>query len=162
MTDDRDALRPGETVLDALPATGAGLVFIGRIRTPFTQRGQCPRQGDPEAGPECRLELDPDFAPALDGTDAYARIEVLYWLHAARRDLLTQSPKGRGALRGTFSLRSPVRPNPIGTSVVRLLRREGAVLVVRGLDCLDGTPLLDIKPFRCDFAVQAAAKPAEE
>lgn len=158
MTEDRDALRPGERLLDVLPTPDVGLVFIGRIRTPFAQRGQCPRQGDPEAGPECRLELDPGFAPALDGIESYARIEVLYWLHEARRDLLTQSPKGREALRGTFSLRSPVRPNPIGTSVVRLLRREGAVLIVRGLDCLDGTPLLDIKPWRCDYTVQAAPK----
>lgn len=155
-----DALRPGETRLETLPEPDAGLFFIGVIRTPFAMRDDCPRQGDTEVGPECRIEVHPAFAPGLDGLEAYPRIEVLYWLHRARRDLLTQSPKGRDAVRGTFSLRSPLRPNPIGTSVVRFLRREGAVLIVRGLDCLDGTPLVDLKPMRCDYTVQAAPKGA--
>ena len=74
---------------------------------------------------------------------------MLYWLHRSRRDLVLQSPAHADRPRGTFALRSPVRPNPIGLARVRLLRREGATLVVRGLDCLDGTPLLDIKPDRC-------------
>jgi tRNA-Thr(GGU) m(6)t(6)A37 methyltransferase TsaA len=153
-----DAQRPGETRLEALPASEASLVFVGVIRTPFVGRQDCPRQGDPDAGPECRIELDPLFEPALDGLEAYPRIEVLYWLHKARRDLLTQSPRGKHAIRGSFSLRSPLRPNPIGTSAVRLLRREGPVLIVRGLDCLDGTPLLDLKPLRCEYTVQALPK----
>jgi tRNA (Thr-GGU) A37 N-methylase len=62
-----------------------------------------------------------------------------------------QSPANDGTVRGTFSLRSPVRPNPIGTSIVRLVKVEGTALYVRGLDCLDGTPLLDIKPDRTLF-----------
>ncbi|CUH75678.1 tRNA (N6-threonylcarbamoyladenosine(37)-N6)-methyltransferase TrmO [Tropicibacter naphthalenivorans] len=152
-----DALRPGETALDLPAPNDARLRFIGRLRTPFAGREECPRQGSDD-GPECRVELSPEFAPGLDGIEAFSRVELLYWLHEARRDLLTQSPKGDGAVRGTFSLRSPLRPNPIGTSVVRLIRREGAVLVVRGLDCLDGTPLVDIKPVRCEFTVQAAGK----
>ncbi|WP_425099288.1 tRNA (N6-threonylcarbamoyladenosine(37)-N6)-methyltransferase TrmO [Tropicibacter sp. S64] len=138
--------------------TDVGLTFIGTIHTPFTARGMCPRQGDVEDGPECRIVLLPELEPALDGIERFERIEVLYWLHLARRDLLTQSPKGDGAARGTFSLRSPLRPNPIGTSSVRLLRRDGATLLVRGLDCLDGTPLVDLKPDRCSYAVQARAK----
>lgn len=155
-----DAIRPGETRLEALPEADRGVFFIGTIRTPFETRDDCPRQGNMEHGPECLITLHPEFAPALEGLEDYPRIEVLYWLHEARRDLLTQSPKGRGAVRGTFSLRSPLRPNPIGTSVVRLLRREGRVLHVRGLDCLDGTPLLDLKPMRCDYSVQAPPKGA--
>ncbi len=154
-----DAPRPGETRIDLPPANDAALRFVGVIRTPFAERAQCPRQGDPEAGPVCELHLDPVYLPALTGIDAFARLEVVYWLHAARRDLLTQSPRGDGALRGTFSLRSPLRPNPIGLSDVTLLRREGPVLQVRGLDCLDGTPLLDLKPLRCGYAVQAPPKP---
>jgi len=80
---------------------------------------------------------------------------VLYWLHEARRDLVRQSPRRDGTSLGTFSLRSPLRPNPIGSSIVRLVRRAGAVLEVRGLDCLDGTPLLDLKPDRCPHAGEA-------
>ncbi|ANT59624.1 tRNA-Thr(GGU) m(6)t(6)A37 methyltransferase TsaA [Salipiger sp. CCB-MM3] len=143
-----DDIRPGETAIDQPPAQDAQLRFIGRIRTPFASRADCPRQGDPD-GPECRIELDPEWAPALDGVERAERLQVLYWLDRARRDLLTQSPRGSDGTRGTFSLRSPVRPNPIGISSVKLLRREGTVLVVRGLDCVDGTPLLDIKPDRC-------------
>ncbi|MGP6088228.1 tRNA (N6-threonylcarbamoyladenosine(37)-N6)-methyltransferase TrmO [Antarctobacter jejuensis] len=155
----RDQIRPFETQADLPPATDAGLRFIGRIETPFIVRADCPRQGDPENGPDCRLILDPIYAPALAGLDQFEFIEALYWLHESRRDLLTQSPKADGQTRGTFSLRSPLRPNPIGTSIVRLIAVDGATLTVRGLDCLTGTPLLDIKPYRCSYAVQARAKP---
>ncbi len=76
---------------------------------------------------------------------------MLYWLDRSRRDLVRQSPADDGIARGTFSLRSPVRPNPIGTAIAVLVRVEPSALVVRGLDCLDGTPLLDIKPDRALF-----------
>ena len=76
---------------------------------------------------------------------------MLYWLHQSRRDFVLQSPKNNGNTRGTFSLRSPVRPNPIGTSIVKLVGVEGNVVLVRGLDCLDETPLIDFKPDRCEF-----------
>lgn len=145
-------LRPGETTAPELPAPEAALIFIGRIRTPWTQRADCPRQGSPD-GPACAIEIFEPWASggALDGIEAFARLEVLYWLHHARRDLLRQAPGMDGRARGTFALRSPQRPNPIGTSIVALLGREGAVLRVRGLDCLDGTPLLDLKPHRDGF-----------
>lgn len=155
----RDQIRPGETHAQLPPAIDAGLRFIGTIQTPFKVRAECPRQGDPEAGPDCTITLDAVYEPALAGLDRFEFIEVLYWLHQARRDLLTQSPKADGQTRGTFSLRSPLRPNPIGTSVVRLIGCQGKSLTVRGLDCLTGTPLLDIKPYRCSYAVQARAKP---
>ncbi|AUC54297.1 tRNA (N6-threonylcarbamoyladenosine(37)-N6)-methyltransferase TrmO [Sagittula sp. P11] len=144
-----DAQRPGELRVDLPPAEDAGLRFIGVLRTPFTDRSLCPHQGDMEAGPECFVDLHAPYVPALDGIEAQDHLQLLYWLHEARRDLLTQQRRGEGAPRGTFTLRSPLRPNPLGVSSVRLLRREGARLVVRGLDCLDGTPLLDIKPIRC-------------
>jgi tRNA-Thr(GGU) m(6)t(6)A37 methyltransferase TsaA len=155
-----DTTRPGEVTLDPPPPSDAALRFIGRIRTPFATRADCPRQGRQD-GPECRLELDPAWAPALEGIEAYEAIEVLYWLDRARRDLLVQNPKSDGRLFGTFALRSPARPNPIGTAIVRLVRREGPVLVVRGLDCIDGTPLLDIKPDRATFIPKAPPKPAD-
>ncbi len=108
-------------------------------------------------GPECRLVLETPWDAALDRIEAFPTLEILYWLHRSRRDLIRQAPAHADGPRGTFALRSPVRPNPIGTAMVRLVRREGPVLVVRGLDCLDGTPLLDIKPDRC-----AHSKPPEE
>ncbi|MHA6346101.1 tRNA (N6-threonylcarbamoyladenosine(37)-N6)-methyltransferase TrmO [Roseivivax sp. CAU 1761] len=160
MDGDSDAIRAGETSISLPDPKDATLRFIGRIRTPFASRAECPRQGR-EDGPECRLELDPAWGAALDGVEAFERLDVLYWLDRARRDLVTQSPRSDGSTRGTFALRSPVRPNPIGLARVRLVRREGCALVVRGLDCIDGTPLLDIKPEACAFTPQAPAKAAD-
>lgn len=155
-----DELREGEVAVDLPPASDAALRFIGAIRTPFATRDQCPRQGDPENGPICRIEVDPLWADALDGLEKFEVIEVFYWLDKSRRDLVRQSPKSDGRTTGTFSLRSPVRPNPIGLSRVQFVRRESNMLEVRGLDCLDGTPLIDLKPDRCGFTVQAPPKGA--
>lgn len=144
-------IRPGEVAVELPPAMDAGLYFIGRIRTPWQRRADCPRRGAPD-GPVCRLEIDPRWAQALEGVADCPRLQVLYWMHEARRDLMLQSPRHDGTTRGTFSLRSPVRPNPIASSVVDLVGVEGLAVLVRGLDCLDGTPLLDLKPDRCGFA----------
>ncbi|WP_375465843.1 tRNA (N6-threonylcarbamoyladenosine(37)-N6)-methyltransferase TrmO [uncultured Methylobacterium sp.] len=153
-------IRAGEVAVDPPAATDAGLVYIGRIRTPWTDRLACPRQGRAD-GPACRIELFEPWVAALDGLSAYPRIEVLYWLDAARRDLVRQSPANDGLTRGTFALRSPVRPNPIGTSIAHLVSIAGAVLTVRGLDCLDGTPLLDLKPDRTLFTPIAKPQPGD-
>ena len=156
----RNELRPGEVAVTAPPPTDAGLVFIGRIRTPWTDRMECPRQGRLD-GPTCRIEVFEPWAEALKGVEDFARLELLYWLHRSRRDLVLQSPRDDGVTRGTFALRSPVRPNPIGTSLVDLVRIEGLTLHVRGLDCLDGTPLIDIKPDRCLFTPLAPPTPSD-
>ena len=143
-------IRAGEVAVDAPPASDAGLVFIGRIRTPWTSRLETPRQGRPD-GPLCRIELFEPWTAALQGLENYQRIEVLYWLDRSRRDLVLQSPANDASVRGTFALRSPARPNPIGTAIAVLDRIEGATVFVRGLDCLDATPLLDLKPDRTLF-----------
>ena len=158
MSPEDDGIREKEVRIDLAPADDARLRFIGRIRTPWTRREACPRQGDPD-GPDCRVELDPEWLPALKGLEDYDRVELLYWLDRARRDLVLQNPGRDGRTFGTFALRSPVRPNPIGTALVRLVGIEGNTLTVRGLDCLDGTPLLDIKPSRCAFSPKAPPKP---
>ncbi len=142
-----DGLRDGEVAAAVEARCDASLRFIGTIETPWTARNACPRQGDAEAGPVCRLVLEPAWEPALEGIDEYPRLQVLYWMHEARRDLVRLAPRG-GRVRGPFALRAPTRPNPIASSVVTLLRREGCVLEVRGLDCVNGTPLLDLKPWR--------------
>ncbi len=141
-------LRTGEEVVDLPEGPDAALFFIGVIRTPWLTRGECPRRGD-GTGPACRILVDERWLPALDGLDGAEALDVLYWMHLARRDLVRQNPKSADALFGTFALRSPMRPNPIAVSSVRLLERHDNVLTVRGLDCVDGTPLLDIKPSRC-------------
>ncbi|MBV8573742.1 MAG: tRNA (N6-threonylcarbamoyladenosine(37)-N6)-methyltransferase TrmO [Acetobacteraceae bacterium] len=153
-------IREGEVAVTMPPPTDAGLLFIGRIRTPWTSRLTTPRQGRLD-GPECRIEVFEPWVPALDGLEGYERIEVIYWLNLSRRDLVRQSPANDGRARGTFSLRSPVRPNPLGTSLVKLVGIEGATVVVRGLDCVDGTPLLDLKPDRCRFTPLAPPQPGD-
>jgi tRNA (adenine37-N6)-methyltransferase len=153
--------RAGELVIDVPAATDAGLVFIGRIHTPWTDRLECPRQGRLD-GPTCRIEVFEPWAAGLDGIDEFEQLEVLYWLHLSRRDILKQSPRNDGAARGAFSLRTPVRPNPIATQMVRLVRVEGPNVFVRGLDCLDGTPLIDLKPDRCPYTPQAPRQPGDD
>ncbi|WP_267425684.1 tRNA (N6-threonylcarbamoyladenosine(37)-N6)-methyltransferase TrmO [Methylobacterium sp. GC_Met_2] len=153
-------IRAGEVAVTAPEASDAGLVYIGRIRTPWTDRLACPRQGRTD-GPLCRIEVFEPWVAALDGLTSFAQIEVLYWLDASRRDLVRQSPANDGTTRGTFALRSPVRPNPIGTSIATLIAIGGNILTVRGLDCLDGTPLLDLKPDRTLFTPIAPPQPGD-
>lgn len=154
-------IRAGESVVEIALPTDAAIVFIGRIHTPWTDRLTCPRQGRQD-GPTCRIQVFEPWVAALDGVTEYERLEVLYWLHESRRDLVRQSPRNDGMARGTFSLRTPARPNPIGTQIVKLLRVDGANIFVRGLDCLDGTPLLDLKPDRCAFTPLAPRQPGDD
>lgn len=158
---DHDATRIGELEVPLPDRTDARLVFIGRIRTPFKTRDDCPRQGSPD-GPICRIEIDEPYRPGLKGLEKYERIEVLYWLHLARRDLVQQSPKADGCATGVFALRSPLRPNPIGSALVTVIAVEPDAVLVRGLDCLDGTPLIDIKPDRCGYSPPAALRPTSQ
>jgi tRNA-Thr(GGU) m(6)t(6)A37 methyltransferase TsaA len=121
------------------------LVFIGQISTPYERVEDCPGNID-LAGPECTLVLEPSYAKGLHGLHVGDQILILYWLEEADRSRLRQHARKSGALKGTFALRSPHRPNPIGAAVVRIHRIEGNSLVVNGLDCVNRTPLLDIKP----------------
>ena len=144
MNDDT-SVRRGEIAVTLPDSFDAGIYFIGRIRTPWTQRGDCPKNARGSEA-ECTIELDPRYAAALEGVETCTHLVVLYFMDQARRDLAVQVPR-HGERRGTFALRSPVRPNPIAMSVVRLVRVDGTALTVVGLDCLDGTPLVDIKPY---------------
>jgi tRNA-Thr(GGU) m(6)t(6)A37 methyltransferase TsaA len=155
-----DAIRPGETAIELPSGFDAGLYYIGRIRTPWRRREDCPKNANESraAGIVCTIELDTRYAEALNGVETCAHLLVLYWMHQARRDLVIQTRRHSGTLCGTFALRSPVRPNPIAASVVDLRRVEGTRLTVVGLDCLDDTPLLDLKPHfaSTDTVVEAA------
>jgi tRNA-Thr(GGU) m(6)t(6)A37 methyltransferase TsaA len=150
MPSDTTPPRPGETLLPLDPASlpgDAAIVFIGRLRTPWTTRAECPRNAR-QSDATCTIEIDAPYRTALQGVERASHLIVLYWMHEARRDLAVQAPRHAGA-HGTFALRSPVRPNPVALSVVELLGCDAAAgtLTVRGLDCLDGTPLVDIKPY---------------
>jgi len=138
--------RPGETAIELPGAFDAGLYFIGRIRTPFKSRAECPKN-TAESQAVGRVELDPRYAAGLDGLALFSHVWLLYWMDRARRDLVRQVPAHLALPRGTFALRSPVRPNPIALAAVELLAVEGTILTVRNVDCIDGTPLVDIKPY---------------
>jgi tRNA-Thr(GGU) m(6)t(6)A37 methyltransferase TsaA len=139
-------IRKGEIAVDLPGRFDASLYFIGRIRTPWTDRETCPKNAR-ESEAVCTIEIDPRWGPALKGVESCTHLVVLYWMDRTRRDLVVQVPRHYGVGRGTFALRSPARPNPIAMSVVRLMQVDGGKLRVVGLDCFDNTPLLDIKPY---------------
>jgi tRNA-Thr(GGU) m(6)t(6)A37 methyltransferase TsaA len=138
--------RPGEQAIELPAATDAGVHFIGRIRTAYATRADCPKNSR-EGAAEAVIELDERYAGGLLDIERCSHLIVLYWMDEARRDLIRQVPRHLGQPRGTFALRSPVRPNPIALSVVELLRVDGSRLTIRNIDCRDGTPLIDIKPY---------------
>jgi tRNA-Thr(GGU) m(6)t(6)A37 methyltransferase TsaA len=139
-------IRDGEVAIELPESFDASLYFIGRIRTPWKQRKDCPKNAR-ESDAVCTVELDERWAAGLKEAETCSHLVLLYWMHQTQRDLVLQVPGHYGVQRGTFALRSPARPNPIAMSVVKLLGIEGGKLSVVGLDCLDGTPLLDIKPY---------------
>src|SRR2546429_411811 len=148
MNDSTDpyGIREGEVAVELPKAFDASLYFIGRIRTPWRRREDCPKNAR-ESDAICTIVVDERWAQALTGVETCSHLVVLYWMGRSRRDLVLQVPRHYGVGRGTFALRSPARPNPIAMSVARFLRVEGTRLSVVGLDCLDETPLLDIKPY---------------
>jgi tRNA-Thr(GGU) m(6)t(6)A37 methyltransferase TsaA len=140
-------IRPGERAIRLPERFDTGIYFIGTIRTPWRTREQCPKNPREAAGACCTIEIDERYAEGLAGLEACSHLVVLYFMNRARRDLIVQVPRHLGEPRGTFALRSPVRPNPIAVSVVPLVAVDGLRLSVTGLDCLDGTPLVDLKPY---------------
>jgi tRNA-Thr(GGU) m(6)t(6)A37 methyltransferase TsaA len=146
MSDHEFGIRDGEVAVNLPERPDASVYFIGRIRTPWRRRQDCPKNGR-ESEEICTIELDPRWAGGLKGIESCTHVVVLYWMDQARRDLVLQVPRHYGEQRGTFALRSPARPNPIAMSVARLLQVDGRSLSVIGLDCLDGTPLVDLKPY---------------
>ena len=121
------------------------LRFIGHINTPYETIEACPRNVDP-GGPPCQLVLDKAFDRGIFGLRPGQKILILYWFENTDRNLMMQAPGRGGGPTGTFALRSPHRPNPIGAAELPIESIGDGVITVRGLDWLDGTPLLDIKP----------------
>jgi tRNA-Thr(GGU) m(6)t(6)A37 methyltransferase TsaA len=120
---------------------------IGRVESPLTSRADAPKQAD-EGAPDARLVFDEDIAPGLADIRPDAELVVLTWLHEADRAVLTVHPRSDPdrPLEGVFSTRSPDRPNPIGLHRVRVLEVDGTTLRVSGIEVIDGTPVIDLKP----------------
>jgi tRNA-Thr(GGU) m(6)t(6)A37 methyltransferase TsaA len=155
--------RPGERRLDIDPSgirPDAGLVYIGRIRSPWIRRDTCPKNmaAARDKGGGGTVEVDPAYRAGLEGLDGYSHVVLLTWLQHAPRDLIVQKPRHAETATGTFALRSPARPNPIGLHVVRLLNVDlsAGTLDLEAIDVLDGTPLIDIKPYFASTDAPAA------
>jgi tRNA-Thr(GGU) m(6)t(6)A37 methyltransferase TsaA len=120
-------------------------VYIGTIHTAYKRLEDCPRNVQ-QGGDIATIVLFEEYAEGLLGLDKHEYIQVLYWLDKGKRDVLIQTRRKDNTTAGTFALRSPHRPNPIGSAVVKLISVSRGTVTVEGLDCLDSTPLLDIKP----------------
>ncbi|MDI3502212.1 MAG: tRNA (adenine37-N6)-methyltransferase [Archaeoglobi archaeon] len=119
---------------------------IGVIRSPYKEKSDAPHQG--RFSKEIfEIEVFPEFEEGLKDVETCSHLIVLYWLHKADRNKLIAIPPHDKREHGVFATRSPHRPNPIGFAVVELVERDGRILKVRGLDALDGTPVIDIKPY---------------
>ncbi len=124
---------------------------IGTIHSPFHDISGMPIQPASETSAPGTVEILPQFSAGLQDIEGFSHILLIYHLHQAQRGRLTVTPFLDTHSHGVFATRAPHRPNPIGISVVRLVRREGNTLFVENLDVLDGTPLLDIKPYVPEF-----------
>ena len=124
---------------------------IGIIRSPHTKQEETPIQPVFAQGCEGRAEVFEEYAEGLADIEGFSHVYIIYHLHKAPPVRLKVKPFLQDEERGLFATRAPGRPNPIGLSVVRLVRREGNVLFLDGVDVLDGTPLLDIKPYTGRF-----------
>lgn len=124
---------------------------IGIIHSPFTELSGMPVQPGGEASAPGTVELAPEYTQGLADLDGFSHVILIYHFHHAARVELSVTPFLGTGTHGVFATRAPTRPNPIGMSIVRLLGVQGNVLQFADLDILDGTPLLDIKPYVPDF-----------
>lgn len=146
--------REGEIALEGDPAllpADAQLVFIGRIRSPWMSRADCPKNmaAARTTGRQATVEIEPPYRPGLQGLAGASHVIILSWLGFAPRNLIVQKPRHASQAKGVFALRSPARPNPVGLHVARLAALDDAagLLTLDAIDALDGTPVIDLKPY---------------
>ena len=153
-TETESAVRPGEAPIVLPGTTDAGVYFIGTIRTPWRRRADCPKRGSPD-GPVCSIVVDERWRDALTDVAQHRRIQVLYDASRSPRPS-SADPVSHGTSHRQLRAALAGTPNPIASSVVELVAIEGSTLQVRGLDCLDGTPLIDLSRIVPSGAVEAA------
>jgi tRNA-Thr(GGU) m(6)t(6)A37 methyltransferase TsaA len=146
--------REGEEMLALDPATmpaDGHVVFIGRVVSPWTKREDCPKnmRAARETGKPATVLIDAPYRSGLRGLQGASHVIVLTWLHHSPRNLIVQKPRHAADAKGVFALRSPVRPNPVGLHVAKLLSLDmgDGALRLEAIDALDGTPVIDIKPY---------------
>lgn len=146
--------REGEEELERDPAglrPDAHVVFIGRVSSPWTSREDCPKNvlQARERQASASVRIDPDYRRGLAGLERASHVVILTWLDRSTRNLIVQKPRHSPHAKGVFALRSPARPNPIGMHVVRLVDIDfgAGILGLDAIDVLDGTPVIDIKPY---------------
>lgn len=120
---------------------------IGRISSPYQETAQIPKGPGTKHTAEGVLEIFPEFEPGLTDIEGYSHLLIIWAFHRSESWELLVTPPTDDTPHGVFSTRAPHRPNPIGLTTVELIRREGGKLLLRGVDMLDGTPVLDIKPY---------------
>lgn len=146
--------REGEVALAQDPATmpaDATLVFIGRFRSPWIRREDCPKNMNAarETGQGATIEIDAPYRPGLAGLAGASHLVVLSWLQHAPRNLIIQKPRHAADAKGVFALRTPARPNPVGLHIAGIvsLDIEAGIIELDAADVLDTTPVIDIKPY---------------
>jgi tRNA (adenine37-N6)-methyltransferase len=120
---------------------------VGFVRSPYTETSQIPKGWGATHEAEGVLEIKPEFEEGLTDIEGFSHLFVIWVFHKAEGYSLLGTPPTDNRPHGVFATRSPFRPSPIGLTVVELIRRDGNQLHVRGVDMLDGTPILDIKPY---------------
>lgn len=130
---------------------------IGIIHSPFKSKEDTPIQ-PPRSQATGKIEIFREYEEGLDDVDGFSHLILIYWFHKSQGYSLKVKPFLDTQLRGLFATRAPRRPNQIGLSVVRLLERKENILYVRGIDVIDGTPLLDIKPYVPEFEPEEEIK----
>ena len=146
--------REGETALAEDPASmppDAGIVFIGSIASPWKRRQDCPKNMNAarETGRGATLLIDAPYRPGLAGLAGSSHLVILTWLQHAPRNLIIQKPRHAAEAKGVFALRTPARPNPVGLHIAGIVSIdiEAGVIELDAIDVLDGTPVIDLKPY---------------
>lgn len=161
--------REGERELPFDPAAveaDAGVVFIGTVRSPWTERSDCPKNmaAARERGRPASVAIAEAYREGLEGLAGFSHVVLLTWLDRSDRNLIVQFPRHATQPRGTFALRSPARPNPIGLHVARIVSVDAAsgIVAIDAIDVLDGTPVVDLKPYYASIdAFPEATRPSE-
>ena len=163
----RTEIRDGEIRMAQDPALlpgNAHVVFIGRVRSPWLERADCPKNmaAAREKGGGASVEIEAPYRTGLQGLERFSHVAVLTGLDRSRRDLIVQKPRHAERPSGVFALRSPARPNPVGLHIARLLSVDvdAGLLRLEAIDVLDDTPVIDVKPyFASTDAVPDAVRP---